>query len=190
MKADIKQMKKDLYLEELTDDQVVGFLRQMSLPCDVVNGKLQVKVPITRSDIMHQCDLVEDLAIAYGYNNLKADVPQTLCLGSEQPLNHLTELLRHELAGAGFNECLTFGLVRHKENFENLRREPIKALVSGDKPHEYNHGACPVRLSNPKTKEFEIARTSLIPGVMMTLAYNKKNPPPLHLFEVSDTVVL
>ena len=55
----------------------------------------------------HQCDLVEDLAIAYGYNNLKADVPQTLCLASEQPLNHLTDLLRHELAGAGFAEALT-----------------------------------------------------------------------------------
>ena len=27
-------------------------------------------MPVTRSDIMHECDLVEDLAIAFGYNNL------------------------------------------------------------------------------------------------------------------------
>ena len=27
---------------------------------------LDVKIPITRSDILHQCDIMEDVAIGYG----------------------------------------------------------------------------------------------------------------------------
>jgi len=118
-------------------------------------------------------------------------VPQTLCLASEQPLNHLTDLLRHELAGAGFAEALTFGLLSNKENFENMRRVPEdKALkAAGDSQHAYLPLAMPVRLSNPKTREFEVCRTSLLPGLLLTLMHNKHNSPPIKLFEVSDVVI-
>jgi len=192
MQADIDQMKKDVLLDHLTDEEVAKYLTRMSLPCSIYEkGVLFVDVPITRSDVMHQCDLVEDLAIAYGYNNLKADVPQTLCLASEQPLNHLTDLIRNELASAGFCEALTFGLLSNKENFENLRREPDPKHLyrPAAKPHEYLWSAMPVRLSNPKTKEFEVCRTSLLPGLLLTLQHNKKNQPPFRLFEVSDVVI-
>lgn len=35
---------------------------------------LLVSVPPTRSDILHGCDVMEDVAIAYGYNNLSKQV--------------------------------------------------------------------------------------------------------------------
>merc|ERR1719335_602825 len=76
MQADIEQMKQDVLLNHLTDEDVKKYLTRMSLPCSIYEkGVMFVDVPITRSDVMHECDLVEDLAIAYGYNNLKADVP-------------------------------------------------------------------------------------------------------------------
>ena len=46
-----------------------------------------------------------------------------------------------------------------------------------------------VQLSNPKTQEFEIVRTSLLPGLLMCLKENKGEMVPQKLFEVSDTVV-
>lgn len=30
---------------------------------------------MTRSDILHPCDIVEDIAIAYGYNNIPRRLP-------------------------------------------------------------------------------------------------------------------
>ncbi len=33
-------------------------------------GRLAVRVPPTRSDILHACDVAEDVAIAHGYNNV------------------------------------------------------------------------------------------------------------------------
>ena len=32
--------------------------------------ELEVNAPITRSDILYQCDIAEDLVIAYGYNRI------------------------------------------------------------------------------------------------------------------------
>lgn len=68
------------------------------------------------------CDVMEDVAIAYGYNNLAKTVPQTVTAGRELPLNQLCELLRGECAMAGFTEILTWALCSHAENFEQLRQ--------------------------------------------------------------------
>lgn len=40
---------------------------------------------------MHECDLVEDVAIAYGYNNLKLEVPKTFYGASEQPVRKIDQ---------------------------------------------------------------------------------------------------
>lgn len=47
-----------------------------------------------------------------------------------------------------------------------------------------------VHISNPKTLEFQVARTTLVPGLLKTLAANKNMPLPMKLFEVSDVVLL
>lgn len=46
-----------------------------------------------------------------------------------------------------------------------------------------------VHIANPKTIEFQVARTSLIPGLLKTLNSNKKMPLPLKLFEISDVIL-
>lgn len=46
-----------------------------------------------------------------------------------------------------------------------------------------------VKIANPKTLDFQVARTSLLPGLLKTLASNKKMALPLKLFEVADVVV-
>jgi len=199
MVAEIKRMKTSLSLDHLTEKDICEYLRKMSVPCEVDKNdknKLNVQVPVTRSDIIHECDLVEDLAIAYGYNNLKLEVPKTFYGASEQPVNHLGDLLRLELANAGFTECLNWSLVSRKENFTQMRREEKQGAAlaeqlvrSTERPHEYNPCAVPVSISNPKTKDFEIVRTSMIPGILKTLANAKHNPPPIKLFEVGDVVV-
>lgn len=46
-----------------------------------------------------------------------------------------------------------------------------------------------MHISNPKTAEFQVARTTLVPGLLKTLSSNKKMPLPLRLFEVQDVVL-
>jgi phenylalanyl-tRNA synthetase beta chain len=46
------------------------------------NGKtMQIEVPPTRCDILHACDIAEDIGIAYGYNNIPRAFPPTNTIG-------------------------------------------------------------------------------------------------------------
>merc|ERR1719263_1476958 len=139
---------------------------------------------------MHECDLVEDLAIAYGYNNLTHKNPEMYTHIAEQPLNKLTDAIRMECAMAGFNECLNFGLLSFDDCFKNMKKEPLPYdKIKNDPKQAYNLYLPPVTLSNPKAKEFNIVRTTLLASLLKTLEHNKSMPLPLHLFEVSDVVV-
>jgi len=55
-------------------------------------------VPPTRSDVLHPCDIAEDVAIAYGYNNIERTIPNVVTVGSQQPVNHFSDLVRNEMA--------------------------------------------------------------------------------------------
>jgi len=52
-----------------------------------------------------------------------------------------------------------------------------------------NNAEC-VAISNPKTLEFQVVRTSLLPGLLKCLQGNKKEPIPQFIFELSDCAVL
>jgi phenylalanyl-tRNA synthetase beta chain len=103
-------------------------------------------------------------------------VPKTATVGRELPLNQTCELLRGEAAMAGFTEILTWALCSHHENFEALRRQ--------------DDGTTAACIGNPATAEFEVCRTSLLPGALKTLGANKDAPLPVKLFEVSDVILL
>ncbi|DBA04062.1 TPA: hypothetical protein N0F65_009409 [Lagenidium giganteum] len=139
---------------------------------------ISVDVPPTRSDILHAVDVSEDVGIAYGFNNIPRSIPPTMTIGQPQPLNKLGDSLREEISRAGYIELLTHGLCSHDENFKFLNR--------------VDDGKSAVVLSNPATIEFEVVRTSMIPGVLKTIQNNKSMSVKdgLKLFEVSDVVVL
>merc|ERR1719265_1462403 len=163
----------------------------MSVPCEADGNDLICQIPITRSDIMHECDLIEDLAIAYGYNNLVQEIPQTKGCAGEQPIKHLTDLIRISMANAGWTEAYNWALISRKENFEQLRREQKAEELWRPvaHPNEYFPYANAVALGNAKTKEFEIVRTTLLGGVLKCLANNKHLTQPIKIFEVGDVVI-
>jgi len=162
---------------KLSTEEIVNLLARMQLHAIIIdNGKkIKVEVPATRPDILHPCDIMEDVAIAYNFNKIKKTLPQLITIGIQQPLNKFTDLLRQEIAMAGYTEVLTFGLCSKEENFNFLNRD--------------NNGSAVV-VANPKTLEFEVARTSLFPGLFKTVAHNKKVVLPIKVFEISDVVLL
>lgn len=139
---------------------------------------LQVTVPPTRSDILHPVDIVEDIGIAFGYNNIVKKVPTTSTVGGEFRLNQFGDLLREEIARAGYIEVLTHGLCSIHDNFTALKR-----------PIVTNGGA--VSLSNPANVEYQVIRTTLLPGLLKTLQHNKSASfsGGFKVFEISDVVL-
>lgn len=102
----------DLYFSQ-TAEQISGLLKRMSLKSEVMDRHLiKVMVPPTRQDILHACDILEDVGIAYGFNNIAFNSPKTQTIGEQFFLNKVTDQLRHEISRCGYTEILTFSLVR------------------------------------------------------------------------------
>lgn len=162
--------------------QVIELLNKMQLPAKETPGKegrdqrICISVPPTRSDVLHPCDVMEDVAIGYGFNNIKQTIPKCVTQGKLQPLNEFSDALRAEVAMAGFTEVLTWILSSREENFDMVKRK--------------NNGDVAVIVENPRTSEFEVVRSSLLPGLLKTLGHNKDHPRPVKLFELSDIVRL
>lgn len=162
-------------MAELCNKIQLGPARILPAASEEEGPLLEVTVPPTRSDILHAVDIAEDVGIVYGYNNVRRTVPRTHTVGGAQPLNILGDLLREEIGRAGYAEVLTHGLCSARDNFAALRRPVAPA----------------VRLSNPANVEYEVVRTSLLPGLLKCLQHNRAASfaHGFKLFEVSDVVV-
>lgn len=159
----------------LNTEEINKCLNKMGLSSRIVDAEtIEAQIPITRADILHECDLAEDIAIAYGYNNIQEQIPNAFTVGSQQTLNQMSDLIRAEIAQAGYKETLNFVLCSQAEITEQLLRKTENVAF--------------VKTANPKTQEFQVGRTTLITGLLKSLAANKSNKLPLNLFEVGDVV--
>lgn len=62
----------------LLPEKMADLLSKMCLESSVKNStELEVCVPPTRHDVIHACDIYEDVAIAFGYNNIEKTLPKT-----------------------------------------------------------------------------------------------------------------
>jgi phenylalanyl-tRNA synthetase beta chain len=151
-------------------------LNRMSLRAQVLDSDtLRVDIPVTRADILHFCDIAEDCAVAYGFNKILKTVPKTSCIGNQFELNRVSDLLRHAVAESGFTEALTFTLCSIPDVADKFGKK-IENIPA-------------VHIANPKTQDFQIGRTSLLPGLLKTIASNQGTPLPIQLFEVSDVIL-
>lgn len=97
--------------------ELVNLLERMTLTAtqDPSNtDAVSVQIPPTRPDIMHECDLMEDAAIAYGFNKLPDTFPPTSTVAQPLELSKLSDIIRREWALAGFVEVLPLILVGYE----------------------------------------------------------------------------
>jgi len=90
-------------------------------------------------------------------------------------VSKLSDMIRQECAYAGWVEVLPLILCSHDENFAWLNRK--------------DDGTKAVKLANPKTTEYQVVRTSLLPGLLKTIRENRAHALPIRVFETSDIVV-
>jgi len=160
----------------LSPDDMCARLHRMGYvasPTTSSSDLIEVQVPPTRADVLHQADIMEDVAISYGFNNLPRTFPsKAATIACPLPMNRLADIVRMEAAMAGWSEVLPLILCSHDENFAWLNRK--------------DDGKTAVRLQNPKTAEYQIVRTSLVPGLLKCIRENKGHSVPIKVFEVSD----
>jgi phenylalanyl-tRNA synthetase beta chain len=149
---------------------------------NVDEAGIDVTVPCYRVDVMHPVDLVEDVAIAYGFNNIEAvwrDLPTTGCV---KPVQRLLDKARVLMVGSGFQEILTYTLTNPENLFSrmNISCEQVSSLGLGSL----------VEVANPKVVTMTCLRNWLLPSLMEFLANNKSVEFPQRVFESGKVTVL
>lgn len=137
-------------------------------------GVVDVTIPAYRTDILHEIDLVEDVAIGYGYYNLTPTKPATVTIGKQHRVNVMAGDVRQIMVGLSFVEALNFVLANEVDHYQKMRRKP-EGLVT---------------LANPVSTEYSIIRNDLLPSLMRNLADSKHHVFPQRMFEVSDVITL
>eukprot|EP00056_Hartaetosiga_gracilis_P014249 m.240089 g.240089 ORF g.240089 m.240089 type:complete len:598 (-) comp14492_c0_seq1:156-1949(-) len=164
--------------EQASPGDLAELLTKMQLSATLAEDgdTLNVTIPPTRPDILHACDIWEDAAVAFGFNNIEWTQPQVTTAGKQLPINKLTEQLRVLISQGGFSEALTFALCKADDNFKNLRR--------------VDDGKTACVIANPKTQDFQVGRCNLLSGILKTLNHNSSMPLPIQLFEIQDVLLL
>jgi phenylalanyl-tRNA synthetase beta chain len=136
------------------------------------SSSINVETPAWRADILHDIDLVEDVAVGYGFNKFEKESPCDLTYGKTLPNYNLFMNFRQIMIGLGFNEVTTFTISNEDDNFKKL-----------DLPKSIR-----VEIENPIGEEFSCLRTSLIPSLLKLLCENKHHPLPQQIFELGIIV--
>jgi len=159
----------------LTTKQVPELLSKAGFGVDKASHrKVRVRIPRYRVDVMHPVDLVEDIAIAYGYNKIKPLWRELPTTGSMKPEQGLLDIARELMVGLGFQEVLTYTLTNPENLFArmNCKKERI------------------VEIDNPKVQTLTCLRNWLLPGLMEFLSNNLSVEYPQKVFELGKVTLL
>ncbi len=156
---------------------MTAVLARMRYGAEMKDGRLSVRIPAYRADIMHECDLFEDVAIGYGYHNIAPRLVPSMTVGSHQPIEELSTTARRVMTGFGFLEIMTPALTCEREHYQLL------GVEDRDVPRH-------VRLENPISVEQTMMREQLITGLLSTFRANTTREMPQHIFEVGDCFAL
>lgn len=144
---------------------------------DPAGAELTVAPPPWRPDLRIEADLYEELARLHGYDRIPQRVPSSGRSGSRPPDLQAVLAVRRALAGAGWTEALVFPF---------LSDEDLAALGLPDGDPRRT----PLRLVNPLSKEEQVLRTTLVPGLLRVVRRNwNRNVAEVTVFETGRVFV-
>ena len=147
--------------QEIVGDLALIGIRQASVRGDAA----KFRVPTFRVDVEREIDLIEEVARVHGYDRIEPGSTATVSYAQQFPTTALRDDVRGALIGRGYHEAITNSML-------SLRR----ARLGGGRP---------VEIGNPQNQEMGALRTSLLPGLLESVAKNQNaGNPDLRMFEI------
>ncbi|NJE84676.1 phenylalanine--tRNA ligase subunit beta [Thermococcus sp. CX2] len=159
---------------ELSDVEIKDLLERMFYEVELVDGKAKLKYPAFRDDIMHARDVLEDVLIAYGYNEIEPEEPKLAVQGRGDKFVGFEDAVRELMIGFGLQEVMTFNLTNKEAQFAkmNIPEEDI------------------VEIENPISLKWSALRKWLIPSLLEFLSQNTHEEYPQKIFEVGKATLI
>ena len=171
MTISIDEINKILGLD-LDNSHIIQALMKMGYGAKAKGKQIQIQIPKYRMDILHAVDIIEDIAIGYGFNKIKPSMPHTMTTGKSSPITGLRNKTRDVMVGMGYLETMNYIMTSPEILGEKMNRD--NPMVS---------------TSNPKSRNYSVLRNSLLPVLLNFAAQNQHSDYPQKIFEVGDIVI-
>ncbi|MBS3082156.1 hypothetical protein J4416_04465 [Candidatus Pacearchaeota archaeon] len=158
-KVSLSNINKLLGLN-LNESQISQFLAKMGH--DYKKGIAEIAS--WRIDVLHEVDLIEDIAIAYGYNNFNPEMPNISTSGEESKESIIKRKISEILIGLEMLEISTYHLIKQDEIQNYAVKDALELLNSKN--------------------EYKFLRPNLLIPMMRIIFENKDVEYPQKLFEI------
>ncbi|HXX06431.1 MAG TPA: phenylalanine--tRNA ligase subunit beta, partial [Candidatus Bathyarchaeia archaeon] len=153
---------------DLSQSEMVKSLRKSRLDAKIKGKNILCTIPRFRTDIFGPIDLVEEIALGYGIQNLEPTVPQSVSTGQKNKQTILLQAASDIMIGLGYSEVMNFGLGGKSVQYDLTGRDGSKMIS----------------VTDSKSQEHHILRDTLLPGMIDTLSRNIHEPYPQKIFEI------
>jgi phenylalanyl-tRNA synthetase beta chain len=166
MRLDAQLVNQTLGVK-MTLPAICNYLRKSRIDASVSGKKILCKIPRFRFDIFGPMDLVEEVALGYGIQNLAPTLPASASVGQKNMLTKRMDQLSQIMIGLGFTEALNSSLTSKRVLYDETKR-------TGEI----------IEVAESKSQEYTILRDSLLPGLLENLSRNIHESYPQRLFEI------
>ena len=153
---------------DLNTSKIISSLKKSRLDASTKGKNIICTIPAYRFDIFGPMDLVEEVALGYGIQNLEPTLSPSQTLGQKHPNSISLQSISSIMTGLGYMEALNSSLTSKRILYDNTKRDSSKIISVLDS----------------KSLEHTILRDSLLPGLIDSLAKNIHEPYPQKLFEI------
>ena len=160
---------------DLDAGEIKELINRARMDAEIISEEeLIVIIPAYRVDILHETDLIENVAVEYCFNNIEPYLPDIATIAHENKWYTSDNLLREVMVGLGFQEIMSLMLTNEEKHYDYLRLEEDER----------------VEVSQPISQDRTMIRKSLLNGLMEFLEDNKHEELPQRIFEVGDVLYI
>jgi phenylalanyl-tRNA synthetase beta chain len=141
--------------------------------CMVGEKEHVIAMPRWRNDIMHPIDIVEDIAIGYGYDNLPEQLSTVHLDAIPLPSSNLHRRISASFCALGLQETQSLTLSNHRDQFEKVRWLEVDKSTT---------------ISNPITQDHTMLRQHILPSLLNLLSANRHHELPQKVHELGTVV--
>jgi phenylalanyl-tRNA synthetase beta chain len=151
----------------LNSSKIVSSLKKSRLDAISKGANIICTIPAYRFDIFGPLDLVEEVALGYGIQNLEPILSPSQTIGKINPVSLKLKSLDQTMIGLGFLESLNSSLTSKRVLYDMTNRDSTKIISVLDS----------------KSREHTILRDSILPGLLENLSKNIHESYPQKMFE-------
>jgi len=168
IKMDIDKTRKLLNIN-LEAKKIVEILERAGYGVKIKDGKdIDVLVPYYRFDVTHVNDVIEDILLVYGFNDVESSMLKSNGVVRENRLTRFIEKIREYMIGLGYQEILNYTLIDEKILHEFLGMDEENSI----------------KVLNVISPKHNTLRTWLLPGILEFLSENIGKKHPQKVFEI------